>query len=110
MKFLIDQNLSPKLVEMLSPEFPGSTHVRLIGLQTASDAALFHYAKEHGYTLLTKDDDFHFLSVLYGKPPRVVRVALGNCTTQEVWMTLAAHLEALRAFEHDDINSYLIVG
>lgn len=33
MKLLFDENLSPHLVEALSGEFPGSTHVRDVGLQ-----------------------------------------------------------------------------
>lgn len=36
-KLLFDQNLSHKLVGLLSPEFPGSMHVRDLGMAAAAD-------------------------------------------------------------------------
>ena len=59
MKFLFDQNLSHKLVQALSDLFPGSVHVRDVGLQKASDSAIWTYAKENAYIIASKDDDFH---------------------------------------------------
>ena len=37
MKLLIDENLAPWLVEALSDLYPGSMHVRDVGLQRAHD-------------------------------------------------------------------------
>ena len=37
MKLLFDENVSHKLVAILAGEFPGSTHVREIGLRAAED-------------------------------------------------------------------------
>jgi len=33
---------------------------------------------------VTKDEDFHRLSVLHGPPPKVIWIRLGNCSTDEV--------------------------
>ena len=33
---------------------------------------------------MTKDEDFHRLSVLHGPPPKVIWIRLGNCSTDEV--------------------------
>jgi len=52
-KLLYDQNLSAKLVSELSDLFPGSEHVRNVGLKTASDAAIRKYAVKHGFTIVT---------------------------------------------------------
>ena len=37
MKLLFDQNLSPRLPELLSDVFPDSIHIRTVGLTTAED-------------------------------------------------------------------------
>ena len=39
-KFLFDENLSPRLVGLLATTFPGSTHVRDVGLAQADDVTV----------------------------------------------------------------------
>jgi predicted nuclease of predicted toxin-antitoxin system len=51
MKLLFDQNLSPRLVEMLADCYPASTHVLTHTLDCASDEVVWAFAREHGYTL-----------------------------------------------------------
>jgi predicted nuclease of predicted toxin-antitoxin system len=36
-KLLLDENLSPRLVRILAAEFPGVTHIELLGLRGAAD-------------------------------------------------------------------------
>src|SRR5829696_7510778 len=43
-KLLFDENLSFKLVTALSTEFPGSTHVRDVGLTQVDDEVVWKYA------------------------------------------------------------------
>jgi len=57
MKLLYDQNLSQKLVLDLDIEFPNSAHVRQFGMQTADDAAIWHFAKSNDYSIVSKDFD-----------------------------------------------------
>ena len=40
MKLLFDQNLSPRLVHLLADLYPGSTHVRDVGLGEADDVTI----------------------------------------------------------------------
>jgi predicted nuclease of predicted toxin-antitoxin system len=40
-KLLLDENLSPDLVQALSQEYPGSAHVRDLGLHSATDQAVW---------------------------------------------------------------------
>jgi predicted nuclease of predicted toxin-antitoxin system len=58
-KLLFDQNLSHRLVTALRQEYPGSQHVRDVGLREADDTAVWEYAAQHGLTVVTKDGDFH---------------------------------------------------
>ena len=55
MKFLFDQNLSPRLVQTLASLFPGSIHVRDIGLERSDDQIVWDYALTHGFAIVTKD-------------------------------------------------------
>jgi predicted nuclease of predicted toxin-antitoxin system len=92
MKLLFDQNLSPRLVEMLADCYPASTHVLPHTLDCASDEVVWAFAREHGYTLVTKDSDFHELSVLRGSPPKVVWMRVGNCSTIQIEAILRKHV------------------
>jgi predicted nuclease of predicted toxin-antitoxin system len=71
-KLLLDHNLSPKLVRLLADVYPDSTHVRELGMARAQDTEVWQYAAEHGFTIVTKDADFHQRSLLLGSPPKVV--------------------------------------
>ena len=109
-KFLIDENLSAALVRALAVEFPGSSHARELGLGGASDNALWARAAAGGFVLLTKDEDFHRLSVLRGAPPKVVCVQLGNSPTRDVEGLLRAQATAIRAFAADAEATFLALG
>jgi predicted nuclease of predicted toxin-antitoxin system len=83
-KLLLDENLSRRIVPSLQTAFPGTTQVALVGLEQADDRAIWEYAKAAGYVLVTKDDDFAGLLSVLGYPPKVVRLAMGNCSNQSV--------------------------
>ena len=110
MKLLLDQNLSHRLVAALQIEFPGSTHVRELNLQRADDATVWNFAREHGYTILSKDADFHQRSFVHGHPPKVVWLRFGNCSTERISVSLRHHVEDLRAFERDKESAFLILS
>ena len=46
MSLLFDQNLSHRLVTLLATEYPGSVHVRDVGLGTADDQVVWIYAAQ----------------------------------------------------------------
>lgn len=69
---LLDENLSPRLVNCLSSQFPGSIHVRDAGLKGQSDERIWSFAAKNGFIIATKDDDFRSLSLLLGAPPKVI--------------------------------------
>ena len=90
MKLLLDENLSRRIVPSLQDGFPGSTQVVLAGLERADDRAVWEYAREHGYVIVTKDDDFLRLQLLLGYPPKIILLNLGNCTSQQVLSALVS--------------------
>jgi predicted nuclease of predicted toxin-antitoxin system len=51
MKLLFDDNLSFRLCERLEGHFPGSAHVRLVGLTEADDGTIWDYAAARGFAV-----------------------------------------------------------
>ena len=72
MKLLFDQNLSFKLCDRLADLFPGSSQVRLAGLDRADDRVIWDFAKAGGFIMVTQDADFADMAALYGPPPKVI--------------------------------------
>ena len=56
-RLLLDQNLSARLLAVLGNLYPGSTHVREIGLQAADDDTVCRCAAEQGFVIVSKDAD-----------------------------------------------------
>lgn len=110
MRLLFDEQLSDDLPAMLADVFPGSLHVRALAGVGASDQRVWDLALEHGCVLVSKDEDFHRLSVLRGAPPKVVWLRLGNCTTEAVAQLLTRHEPALRSFADQDEAAFLALG
>lgn len=101
MKLLLDQNLSRKLVSYLESRYPGSSHVYLLRLARSDDSDLWHYARYHGYTLVTKNTDMVDLCVLRGAPPKVLWLRMGNCTTDVVQEVMGNNDDRIARFEND---------
>jgi len=97
MKLLLDENLSPRLAESLQDLFPGTVHVEDCGLGAADDEQIWRFARESDYVIVSKDSDFYDRSALYGGPPKVVWVRVGNCTTQELESVLRASEPSIAA-------------
>lgn len=70
MKLLLDENLSRRMAPLIASHYPGSSQVALLGLEHASDSAIWAYARQHDWVIVTRDSDFIDLSTLYGQPPK----------------------------------------
>jgi predicted nuclease of predicted toxin-antitoxin system len=109
-RLLLDQNLSARLLTILGNLYPGSAHVREIGLQAADDDTVWRYAAEHGFVIVSKDADFHERSFVHGHPPKVIWIRRGNCPTDEVAAILRDRQAEMLAFERDEEGSFLALG
>lgn len=98
MKLLFDQNLSSRLVARLSDLFAGSIHVRDLGMASAGDLEIWRHAEVAGFTIVSKDGDFHQMSLLYGAPPKVVWLRVGNASTHEITQLMRSRFDAMDAF------------
>lgn len=110
MKLLFDQNLSYKLALSLADLFPDSTHVREVRLQEAADSVVWESAKQHGFMIVSKDSNFHQRSFVFGFPPKVIWVQLGNCTTTEVEKLIRRDFGAIKAFYENTEAAFLVLS
>jgi predicted nuclease of predicted toxin-antitoxin system len=109
-KLLLDENLSPRLVASLSDLYPGLEHVHECNLGRADDKAVWEYAKEHGFVIVSKDSDFFERSVLYSNPPKIIWVRIGNCSTDEIEKLLRFASESIRNFVENDQETCLLLN
>ena len=58
MRLLLDQNLSPLLVEVLAGLGHDAIHVRSLGMSTSSDVAILEAASRDARVLVSADTDF----------------------------------------------------
>lgn len=109
MKLLFDENLSPKLSRLVGDLFPGSVHVRDLGLKGLPDEHIWEYARTNRFTIVSKDSDFFQRSLLYGAPPKFVWLRIGNCTRDELILLLRYHYQEIHAFDVDPLESVLVL-
>ncbi len=109
MKLLFDQNLSPRLVELLADIHPDSAHVQSLQLDRSSDEAVWNYARQHGFIIVTKDTDFHERSVIHGPPPKIVWIRRGNCSTSMIEQVLRNHHADIQSLVSNRETSYLVL-
>jgi predicted nuclease of predicted toxin-antitoxin system len=55
---------------------PDSTHIKAVGLREADDFVVWEWAKKHGFTIVSKDTDFHQRAIVFGHPPKFIWLQL----------------------------------
>jgi len=108
-KLLFDENLSSKLPSLLEDMYPGSAHIRDVGLLGASDSRVWEHAQANGFVIVSKDDDFRQRSFLEGAPPKVIWLQVANARTAAIAELLRGHEERLQRFEREEESALLIV-
>ena len=110
MKLLFDENLSPKLPNRLRDLFPNSFHVRDVDMKATIDPVVWEYAKNNDLMIVSKDADMHDLSLVFGNPPKVIWLRLGNCSTVQVENLLRREFSAIESFYKDEDLSLLALS
>jgi len=101
LKLLLDHNLSHKLVARLADVLPGSPQTRLLNFTRSAYAEIWFYARTHGFSIVTKDNDFAELAVLRGAPPKVIWLRTGNCSSSAVERLLRVKYAEIIDFDRD---------
>ncbi len=108
-KLLLDENLSDRVVPQILDLYPGSTHVKSHDLIRSDDVLIWTFARQHGYSIVSNDDDFHQRSLVFGHPPKLVFLRIGNCPTNQITELLRDNQGLLLAFESDPTASILVL-
>jgi predicted nuclease of predicted toxin-antitoxin system len=109
-KLLFDENVSPRLVQKLVDEFPGSTHVISAALRGAEDRQIWDYARNEDYAIVSKDTDFRERSYVEGAPPKVVWLDVGNAGTEAIEDLLRGERDRIERFAAAEESSVLILS
>ena len=91
MRFLIDQQLPLALVGFFQGKGCESQHVLQIGMESAPDLYICQYALDQNQIIVSKDQDFFYLSQSQGVSVRLLWVRLGNCRKQALLAALSQH-------------------
>ena len=98
MRFLIDNQLPRALATLLQNLGHHAVHVLDVELARVNDLAIWVYAAQHGYTIISKDADFADLALLAQAKVQVIWVRIGNCRTS---LLLEAFKNALKMIEKE---------
>lgn len=109
MKLLLDENISDRVVPMIVDLYPESSHVKHHNLVRADDLAIWNFARDNGYMIVSKDGDFHQLALLAGHPPKVLYLRLGNVPTTLIVDQLRRNFVSIEAFGADAEGSVFVI-
>ena len=102
--------MSEQLPRLLAGAFPESLHVRQLDAGGASEEVVWRLAAERGCLLVTKDEDFHRLSVLQEPPPKVIWLRVGNCTTETIATLIRESRSTIEEFAANEQLAFLALG
>ena len=91
MKLLLYENLSRRLVPFLQHDYPGSSQVVLLGLESATDTVVWQAAKSQDFVIVTRDADFEEFSLVWGQPPKVIWLKTKNQSRASTLKFLLTH-------------------
>lgn len=92
---LLDENLSRRLVPFIQDLYPNSTQLALVGLENTDDKLIRQYAIDNDFVIVTKDADYYDMTVLYGQPPKIVWLKMGNQSKAATIKTLQDNQQAI---------------
>ncbi len=98
MNILLDQNISFRVVALLSNTFENVKQIRELGLVDASDLEIWNYARKNNYTIITFDSDFIDLANLKGSPPKIIWLRFGNSTNLKIAHKLTSKAQIISDF------------
>lgn len=58
---------------------------------------------------MSKDSDFRQLAFLYGPPPKVIWLRVGNASTADLLQVILDHLDDMLAFDHSEDGAMLVI-
>lgn len=98
---LFDENISAYMPDQLAKTFPGAAHISDYVPTGTMDEDIWVIAREHGYAVVTRDDDFLALSHRGNSMQKVVYVPDTGAKGEEIRELLEKRADAIRTFLKD---------
>jgi len=107
MKLLIDMNLSPRLVDLLTNAGHQAVYWGAIGKPDAEDSEILTWSRTNGYVILTNDLDFGaILATMKHESPSVIQIRRRNLLPETI---ISLILQAVEKFAIELHTGALIV-
>lgn len=78
-------------------------------MESAPDQEIWNRARDSGFVIVSKDNDFQQMSFLFGAPPKVIWIRRGNCSVKESEEVLRLNASCIAEFASDDVAAYLVL-
>jgi predicted nuclease of predicted toxin-antitoxin system len=101
--------ISRQVISRVVDLFPDSTHINAVGLREAEDFVVWEWAKKHGFTIVSNDIDFHQRAIVFGHPPKIIWLRVGNCETILITNLLRSRYQVIRQFVESETESLLVL-
>lgn len=108
MNLILDANISRRLIPLLESFFDSIEHVSVIGINP-TDHQIWDYAITQDKFIVTKDNDFDHLAFLHAPPGKVIRITLGNCTTESIAILMRTEFNRIELFAKNEEESLLAI-
>jgi predicted nuclease of predicted toxin-antitoxin system len=104
MKLLVDMNLSPRWVRVLTDAGIQTEHWSALGANDAPDSEIMAYARVSNYVVLTHDLDFGaILAVTQGEKPSVVQIRADDVSPDAIGTQVVAALRQMASELEDGV-------
>lgn len=82
----------------------------ILGWLSADDVAVWDYARQFGFAIISKDIDFSQRSYLFGAPPKIISIRIGNCSTREIEEILRSAHQEIERFSADPEEAIFVIN
>jgi predicted nuclease of predicted toxin-antitoxin system len=108
-RLLLDENLSRRLLQRIEDLFPRTEHLAEVGLLQAADGAIWEFAKENGFCIVSADSDFYELATTLGPRPKVIWLKGCDYPTDVAEELLRGQAIRIAEFLNDPESAVLVI-
>lgn len=108
--FIIDNNLSPKLIPALKTIYPRIVHVLELGMDEDNDLDIWNFAHDNELHIATKDKYFQNIQYSFGYPPKIIWIQCDNVSSKYIITILKSQKNDILSFiDHSSFGTYVIL-
>jgi len=111
MKILCDVHIAIKVAKFLTSKNVETEHVnRILDKWNTKDEDICLYADKHDFIVLTKDADFKNSHFINNTPKKLIKINLGNISTQNLIDIFDRNLDKLKMYFEKNLSCYIEIN